>query len=66
MKSIKSYYFRIKLNKSAITKATLTIVGSVYTIWGFVSLFEPLEGLFSENTTIWMKLGIGIGVLFIP
>lgn len=65
MKSIKSYYFRIKLNKSAITKATLTIVGSVYTIWGFVSLFEPLEGLFSENTTIWMKLGIGIGVLFI-
>ena len=44
MKLIKSTYLRIKLNRGIIIKTALTIVGCVYTTWGCVSLFEPLEG----------------------
>lgn len=65
MKLIKSTYLRIKLNRGIIIKTASTVVGCVYTIWGCVSLFEPLEGLFCENITGWVKLGIGMGVLLI-
>lgn len=51
MKLIKSTYLRIKLNRDIIIKTASTVVGCVYTIWGCVSLFEPLEGLFYENIT---------------
>ena len=60
---MKQLFIRIKLNRSAIIKSTLAAVGSLYTIWGFVSLFEPLNGLFCDDTSVWIRLGVGLGVL---
>lgn len=56
---------RIWLNKSAICNRTCTYVGITFTLWGFVSLFSPLDGIFDESTTLWCKLFVGLLVLII-
>lgn len=60
-----NYYLRIKHNIRPIIKASLAIVGSIYTVWGFLSLFNPTDGLFDEGTSGWIKFGVGIGILAI-
>lgn len=62
-KSIKDFCIRLWLNKGAIGKGTLSIVGTLYTIWGFISLFEPLDGLFGSSVTGWHKFLMGLVVL---
>lgn len=42
-KSINSFFSRLWINKSAIFKLACTYTGVVFTFWGFVSLFNPLD-----------------------
>ena len=51
------------INKSAIFKLACTYTGVVFTFWGFVSLFEPLNGVFQDDASFVCKLLIGILVL---
>ena len=63
-KSINSFFSRLWINKSAIFKLACTYTGVVFTFWGFVSLFEPLNGVFQDDASFVCKLLIGILVLF--
>lgn len=51
------------MNKESIIKHTLCYVGSVYGLWGFVSLFNPLDGLIDNNLVWYYKLLVGFGAL---
>ena len=62
-KSINSFFSRLWINKSAIFKLACTYTGVVFTFWGFVSLFEPLNGVFQDDASFVCKLLIGILVL---
>ena len=62
-KSINSFFSRLWINKSAIFKLACTYTGVVFTFWGFVSLFEPLNGVFQDDASFVCKLLIGIMVL---
>lgn len=50
-------------NKNTILKLSCTFTGIVFTLWSFVSLFNPLEGFLSNNITILGKILIGFLVL---
>lgn len=63
MKRINSIIKRLWINKSAIWKSACAITGVVFTIWGFVSLFDPLDGVFDEGNSPYYKLLIGFLVL---
>lgn len=63
IKSINSFFSRLWINKSAIFKLACTYTGVVFTFWGFVSLFEPLNGVFQDDASFVCKLLIGIMVL---
>lgn len=65
MKKLINIIKRIWLNRSAIYKRTCASVGIAFTLWGFVSLFSPLDGIFDESTTLWCKLLVGLLVLII-
>ena len=62
-KSINIFFSRLWINKSAIFKLACTYTGVVFTFWGFVSLFEPLNGVFQDDASFVCKLLIGILVL---
>ena len=62
-KSTNSIFSRLWINKSAIFKLACTYTGVVFTLWGFVSLFEPLNGVFQDDASFVCKLLIGILVL---
>lgn len=62
-KSINIIFSRLWINKSAIFKLACTYTGVVFTFWGFVSLFEPLNGVFQDDASFVCKLLIGILVL---
>ena len=62
-KSIHIFFSRLWINKSAIFKLACTYTGVVFTFWGFVSLFEPLNGVFQDDASFVCKLLIGILVL---
>ncbi len=62
-KSINSFFSRLWINKSAIFKLACTYTGVAFTFWGFVSLFEPLNGVFKDDASFVCKLLIGIMVL---
>lgn len=62
---IKSVYKRLLINRSAIWKLACTITGSIFTLWGFISLFNPLENIFQNDTTLLCKLLIGLLVLLV-
>lgn len=62
---IKSVYNRLLINRSAIWKLACTITGSIFTLWGFISLFNPLENIFQNDTTSLCKLLIGLLVLLV-
>lgn len=55
---------RLWINKSSIWKLACKITGSLFTLWGLVSLFEPLNGTFQDDASFLYKLTIGILVLF--
>ena len=61
---IKSFFRRLWINKTAIWKLACKITGSIFTLWGLVSLFEPLNGVFQDDASFVCKLLIGILVLF--
>lgn len=61
--NIKKSLDRFWINKSAIWKLACKITGSIFTIWGLVSLFEPLNGVFQDDASFVCKLLIGILVL---
>jgi hypothetical protein len=63
IKSINSFFSRLWINKSAIFKLACTYTCVVFTFWGFVSLFEPLNGVFQDDASFVCKLLIGIMVL---
>ena len=65
MDKVKYIFKRIWLNKSIITKQTCTYVSIVFTLWGFVSLFSPLEGLFPPTMSLWCKLLLGVLVFLV-
>ena len=62
--NVKKSIGRLEINKSAIWKLASNITGSIFTLWGLVSLFEPLNGIFQDGTSFLCKLTIGILVLF--
>ena len=62
---IKCFLRRLRLNKSAIWKSACTITGFALTIWGFVSLFDPLNNVFPNDFNPFYKLLIGFLVLLI-
>lgn len=62
-KSIHIFFSRLWINKSAIFKLACTYTGVVFTFWGFVSIFEPLNGVFQDDASFVCKLLIGILVL---
>lgn len=58
------YGFRLMwINKSAIVKLSCTYTGIIFTLWGFVSLFNPLEDLLAEDVTFICKILIGFIIL---
>ena len=61
---LKSLCRRLWINKSAIWELSCKVTGSIFTIWGLVSLFEPLNGVFQDDASFLCKLIIGILVLF--
>lgn len=61
--NIKKSLGRLWINKSAIWKLACKITGSIFTLWGLVSLFEPLNGVFQNDASFVCKLMIGILVL---
>lgn len=65
MKKLKSMIKRIWLNKSSIYRKACAYVGIAFTLWGFVSLFSPLDGILDSSATLWCKLTIGLLVLII-
>lgn len=65
MKKLKNIVKRIWLNKSAIYRKACAYVGIAFTLWGFVSLFSPLDGILNPSATLWCKLMIGLLVLTI-
>lgn len=62
--SIKKKLSRLWINKYTIWKLTCKITGSLFTLWGLVSLFEPLDGFFQDDASFICKLLVGILVLF--
>ena len=62
-KSINSFFSRLWINKSAIFKLACTYTGVVFTFWGFVSLFNPLDGILPNDISFFCKLLIGFLVL---
>ena len=62
-KVINSFLNRLWINKSAIFKLACTYTGSFFTLWGFVSLFNPLDSILPNNITFFCKLLIGFLVL---
>lgn len=62
--NIKKSLDRLWINHSSIGKLACKITGCVFTLWGFISLFEPLNGVFKDDVSSVCKLLIGILVLF--
>ena len=65
MKKLMCLIKRVWLNKSAIYRKTFAYVGIAFTFWGFVSLFNPLDGILDSSATFGCKLMIGLLVLII-
>ena len=65
MKKLMNIIKRIWLNKSAIYRKTCFYVGIAFSLWGFVSLFSPLDGILDSSATFGCKLMIGLLVLII-
>lgn len=61
--NIKKSFGRLWINKSAIWKLSYKITGGVFTLWGLISIFEPLNGFFQEDVSFVCKSLIGILVL---
>lgn len=62
-KSINVFFSRLWINKSAIFKLACTYTGVVFSLWGFVSLFNPLDGILPNDISFFDKLLIGFLVL---
>ena len=61
--NIKKSFGRLWINKSAIWKLSYKITGGVFTLWGLISIFEPLNGFFQDDVSFVCKSLIGILVL---
>lgn len=61
--NIKKSFGRLWINKSAIWKLACKITGGVFTLWGLISIFEPLNGIFQDDVSFVCKSLIGILVL---
>jgi len=55
---------RIWINKGYISKIATNIVGSVYTLVGFVSTFVPFSELLSSELSTWIRILISLSILF--
>ncbi|MBR3022514.1 MAG: hypothetical protein IKH59_09155 [Bacteroidaceae bacterium] len=62
-KAINCFFSRLWINKSAIFKLACTYTGVVFTLWGFVSLFNPLDSILPNDITSFCKLLVGFLVL---
>lgn len=62
--NIKKLLGRLWINRFVIWKLACKITGSIFTLWGFVSLFEPLNDVFQDDASFACKLFIGALVLF--
>ena len=51
---------RLWINKSSILKLACTYTGVFFTLWGFISLFNPLDGFLPNETTTFCRLLIGL------
>lgn len=64
MKTIDGFCNRLWINKSAILLEACTYTGFIFTVWGFISLFNPLEKVFLSET-ILCKLIVGVFALLL-
>lgn len=54
---------KIWMNRRYIFKTSLTILGSIYALLGFIGLLVPLNEILPDSLSIWVKIAISIGVL---
>lgn len=54
---------RLWINRKPITKLTNKIVGSIYAILGFISLFVSFDGMLSSLSNIWEKILVSTIIL---
>lgn len=52
--NIKKLLGRLWINRFVIWKLACKITGSIFTLWGFVSLFEPLNDVFQDDASFCM------------
>ena len=62
-KRFKRFCSRLWINKSAIGKLACVITGSAFTVWGFISIFNPLDNTPLNDITFMCKILIGTLVL---
>lgn len=62
---MKKWVSRFWLNRSYILSQACKYTGSVFTLWGLISIFNPLDGCLSDDITLGCKLLIGILVVVI-
>ena len=60
MNIMKKLATRFWLNKSYILSQACKYTGIVFTVWGLISIFNPLDNWFSNEVTFACKLLIGI------
>lgn len=65
MTDIKKWVSRFWLNRSYILSQACKYTGSVFTLWGLISIFNPLDDCFVDELTFGCKLLIGILVVII-
>lgn len=63
--NIKKTLGRLWINQSAILELACKYTGIIFTLWGIISLFDPLDEVLQDNVSFVCKLLIGILVLFI-
>ena len=60
-----SFIIRLWINKIAIFKLACNITVVLFTIWGLASLFNPLDGVFKDETNLYKFWGGVVVVLIV-
>lgn len=63
MLKIKNIFSRFCLDRAFITKSSCQLVGCIYTICGFLSVWFSFSDCLPKDWTFWYKLLLSIGVL---
>lgn len=64
MHKVKKIFSRFWLDKAFITRRSCQVVGCIYTICGFLSVWFSFSDCLPKDWTFWYKLLLSIGVLF--